>query len=153
MHNISVSSDIINAIHFREVPQPFNSRAPPTFSSSKESKSKIIIEKRDESSEAASQSATVKTENTTMVNSFSATTLSSTIANSGTSVVTSVGATAIKTSVISSTSNCIPATSVAAASKPTTTVVSTAVASEQKTVPVIFCNIYFPFFELNFLPF
>ncbi|XP_067127608.1 protein HIRA [Centruroides vittatus] len=33
-----------------DIPVPFNSRAPPTFSSSSESKSRIVIEKRDESS-------------------------------------------------------------------------------------------------------
>lgn len=118
------------------MPVPYNSRAPPTFSSSTESKSKIVIEKRDESSDAASQNATAKADSSSvLVNSFSATTIGSAVVNAATSVVTAaVGATAIKTSVISSTSNCIPATTAAATAvnKSVSSITTSVVVSEQK---------------------
>ncbi|GFU29014.1 protein HIRA [Trichonephila clavipes] len=94
-----------------EVPAPFNSRAPPTFSSSSESKSKIVIEKRDESCDASSLHSLPKAENSIhAADSFAPVT--SSIMSSSTPIVNSVstnmGATSIKTSVISSTSNCSP---------------------------------------------
>ncbi|XP_042907533.1 protein HIRA [Parasteatoda tepidariorum] len=101
-----------------EVPQPFNSRAPPTFSSSSESKSKIIIEKRDESnSQSSSQNVVHKSENgLPLVNSFASATSSpafTSIASTTTVTNTTVtsSATSIKTSVISSVANCVPNTS------------------------------------------
>ncbi|CAL1273718.1 unnamed protein product [Larinioides sclopetarius] len=90
-----------------EVPAPFNSRAPPTFSSSSESKSKIVIEKRDESCDASSLHSQTKVENSApAVDSFASvvSSVNSVINNLNTSIV----ATSIKTSVISSTSNCTP---------------------------------------------
>ncbi|GFR01595.1 protein HIRA [Trichonephila clavata] len=94
-----------------EVPAPFNSRAPPTFSSSSESKSKIVIEKRDESCDASSLHSLPKAENSIhAADSFAPVTSSimSTSAPIVNSVSTNMGATSIKTSVISSTSNCSP---------------------------------------------
>ncbi|KFM70176.1 hypothetical protein X975_05010, partial [Stegodyphus mimosarum] len=129
-----------------EVPTPFNARAPPTFSSSSESKSKIVIEKRDESCEASSQHSTAKNENSSaVINSFPATLTTSVTTCSPASVVTSnsnvtnninavsVCATSIKTSVISSTSNCIPVTSNVTSVKPITNA-SVNIPSERKVV-------------------
>ncbi|XP_035212178.1 protein HIRA-like [Stegodyphus dumicola] len=131
-----------------EVPTPFNARAPPTFSSSSESKSKIVIEKRDESCEASSQHSTAKNENSSaVINSFPATLTTSitTTTCSPASVVTSnsivtnningvsVCATSIKTSVISSTSNCIPVTSNVTLVKPITNA-SVNIPSERKVI-------------------
>ncbi|GFU35751.1 protein HIRA [Nephila pilipes] len=101
-----------------EVPVPFNSRAPPTFSSSSESKSKIVIEKRDESCDASSLHSLPKAENSIhAADSFAPVT--SSIVPSSTSIVnsisTNIGATSIKTSVISSVSNCSPIVSTSSA--------------------------------------
>ncbi|XP_055937190.1 protein HIRA-like [Argiope bruennichi] len=116
-----------------EAPAPFNSRAPPTFSSSSESKSKIVIEKRDESCDASSHHSQTKVENSTpAVDSFSCvvSSVNSVINSTNTSLV----ATSIKTSVISSTSNCAPIVSTTSNKQSSVLTNSTNKAPQEETI-------------------
>ncbi|GIX97490.1 protein HIRA [Caerostris extrusa] len=125
-----------------EVPVPFNSRALPTFSSSSESKSKIVIEKRDESCDASSLHSLPRVENSTSAldSHASVTSSTATVVNS---ICTTTGATSIKTSVISSTANCLPIVSSSAKQSSVLTNATSKVSQEEtgskleSTTPVV----------------
>ncbi|GIY07833.1 protein HIRA [Caerostris darwini] len=115
-----------------EVPVPFNSRALPTFSSSSESKSKIVIEKRDESCDASSLHSLPRVENSTSAldSHASVTSSTATVVNS---ISTTTGATSIKTSVISSTANCLPIVSTPSAKQSSVLTNATSKVSQEET--------------------